>query len=198
MTIGMTGAHYKEKYPVSREAHEEIRRVYLKPPASNQIRDLAKRLRLPRWKVTRYAIRQGWIAKQRKEPAWTEAETKMLQNFARYSPEVAARKMRERGYQRTTTACVLKMKRMRMRQNLKGQSANSLAQCLGEDPHFVTKAIKRGDLVAQRRGTARTEKQGGDMYYIKDKDVRKFILDNVAIIDLRKVDKYWFVDLLAG
>jgi len=198
MTIGMSGYKFKEKWPVSEEAHEEIRRVYQQRPRSNQIRDLARRLRLPRWKVTRYAISQGWVAKQKKEPPWTEKEMNALRSLARYAPETVARKMRARGYKRTVTACVLKMRRMRMSQNLNGQSARSLAECLGEDTHFVVKAIKRGDLTAARRGTARTEKQGGDMYYIKDQYVRKFIVENVAVIDLRKVDKYWFVDLLAG
>ena len=198
MTVGMVGYKFPEKYPVSNEAHEEIKRVYRQPPRSNQIRDLARRLRLPRWKVTRYAIRQGWIAKTRKEPPWTEKETATLQKLARYAPEVVARKMQKRGYKRTVTACVLKMKRMHMSMNLNGQSARALARCLGVDDHYVTRAIKRGDLAAEPRGTARTGKQGGDMHYIKDKDVRKFIIENVAIIDLRKVDKYWFVDLLAG
>ena len=196
--ISMAGQKFKEKYPVSEEAHEAIKRVYHQKPVSNQVNDLAKRLKLPRWKVTKHAVAQGWIAKQRKEPDWTEKETAALQNFARYTPHVAARKMRELGYNRTVTACVIKKKRMCMAQNLKGQSANAVSQCLGEDVHFVTKAIKRGDLVAKHRGTARTDRQGGDMYYIRDKDLRRFIIENVALIDLRKVDKYWFVDLLAG
>lgn len=40
--------------------------------------------------------------------------------------------------------------------------------------------------------------QGGDIYFIRDKWVRDFILAYIAEIDIRKVDKYWFVDLLAG
>ena len=195
--IGMRGYQFKEKYPVSEYAHDEIRRVYHREPVPGQVKDLAKRLRLPRWKITKYAIRNGWIAKQKKEPMWSDEELAALQKFARYTPEVCSRKMKERGFHRSATACLVKSKRLYMTQNLNGQSANSLAQCLGEDVHFVTRAIKRGDLRAKRRGTARTERQGGDMWYILDKDVKDFIVDNVNAIDLRKVDKHWVVDLLA-
>ena len=44
----------------------------------------------------------------------------------------------------------------------------------------------------------RTPQQGGNAWLIKDKDVRDFIVNNVNLIDLRKVDKYWFVGLLTG
>jgi hypothetical protein len=27
--------------------------------------------------------------------------------------------------------------------------------------------------------------------------IRQFIVENIALIDIRKVDKFWFVDLLA-
>ena len=54
------------------------------------------------------------IAKQGKNRRWTEKETETLQRFARYTPEVVARKMRERGYNRTVTACSIKMKKMYM------------------------------------------------------------------------------------
>jgi hypothetical protein len=47
---------------------------------------------------------------------------------------------------------------MRYLQNLKGQSARSLALCLGEDDHFVTNAIRKGLLKAEKRGTKRTER----------------------------------------
>ncbi len=195
---GMRGRKTKSKYPVTPEMHEEIRRIYQREPVSNQINDLAKRLRIPRWKITRYASHQGWIAKQKKQAPWTEAETEQLQRLARYAPEVVSRKMKAAGYHRSTTACVLKMRRLHMSQNLHGQSACSLAMCLGEDVKFVTRAIKSGALRAKKRGTARTEQQGGDMYYILDKDTKNFIVENVAIIDFRKVDKYWLVDLLAA
>lgn len=87
---------------------------------------------------------------------------------------------------------------MRFLKNLNGQSATHLAMCLGEDTHFVQRAINRGLIKTNRRIQNRTPQQGGNAYLIKDKDAREFIVENVNMIDLRKVDKYWFVDLLTG
>lgn len=196
---GMIGQPCKKgKYVITPEMHARIEKVYKRDTGNGQVAALARALNLPRWRVTRYAIRQGWVAKQKKEPCWTEEETEKLQKLARYTPEVIQRKMREAGYNRSVTAIVLKMKRMRMRQNLNGQSARSLAECLGVDVHFVTRAIRLGKLKATRRGTARTRAQGGDHWYILDQHIHEYIMNYLNEIDIRKVDKYWFVDIVAG
>ena len=56
------------------------------------------------------------------------------------------------------------MKRLRIKQNLDGYSANALALAFGVDSHKVTHWIQRNMLRATRRGTERTERQGGDTY----------------------------------
>ena len=53
-----------------------------------------------------------------------------------------------------------------------------------------------GWLKASQRDTSRTPRQG-EIFYIKDQWIREFIIESVSIIDFRKVDKYWFVDILA-
>lgn len=186
------------RYPITQEIHDRIVRVYQRDTGNGQVRALAKTIGYPRWKITRYAIQCGLIAKQRKEPDWSEQEIKILEHSSRYCPEVIQRKLRAKGFNRTVTAIVLKRKRMRFLRNLDGQSAQSLALCLGVDVHFVTRAIKAGRLRAERRGTLRTEIQGGDFYYIKNKDIRRYIISWLGEIDIRKVDKYWFVNLLAS
>ena len=87
---------------------------------------------------------------------------------------------------------------MRFLKNLDGMSAHDLAYCLGVDEHFITRAIKGSRLKAEPRGTARTEAQGGDSYYIQRKDIRTYVTNWLNEIDIRKVDKYWFVDLLTS
>uniref|UniRef100_A0A6H2A099 Putative DNA binding, helix-turn-helix domain containing protein n=1 Tax=viral metagenome TaxID=1070528 RepID=A0A6H2A099_9ZZZZ len=197
--IGMVGQPCKRaRYVITPEMHERIEKVYKRDTGNGQVAALAKALGLPRWKVTRYAISQGWIAKQKKEPYWTEEETDLLQKLARYSPRVIRHKMIYRGYIRTETAIVLKMKRMSMRQNLEGHSARDVARCLGVDDHFVTRAIKAGHLKATRRGLARTDRQGGDHWYIRDKAIKDYILSCLHEIDIRKVNKYWFVDMVSN
>jgi hypothetical protein len=184
------------KFPITPEIHAAIERVYLRDSGNGQVRALAIRLNYPRWKISRYAIRMGWVPKQKKEPDWTEREIKILERSARYCPEVIQKKLKQYGFQRSATAIVLKRKRLRLLQNLDGMSATSLANCLGVDVHFVLRAIYGGRLKAQKRGTRRTKEQGGDIWHIKEKDILKYILSWLNEIDIRKVSKWWFVDLL--
>jgi len=191
----MAGAY---KYPVSPEQHEEIRCVYQCATGDNQVNDLAARLDLPRWKITRYAIENGWIAKQKKEPIWGPEELRLLKAFARYTPPVIRRKLMEQGYTRSAQGIVLKRKRMGMLKDLGGMSATRLAACLGVDRHFVMRAISEKSLRAEKRETRRTPQQGGDSWFIRDADIGTYIIANLHEIDIRKVDKYWFVRTLTG
>jgi hypothetical protein len=183
-------------WPITQEIHEAIIRVYRNITGRGEVKALAKRLNYPRWKITRYAIQIGLIAKQKKEPNWTEKEIRILYKNAHHHPENIQKKLKKAGFNRSTTGIVLKRKRMRFTKNLEGMSATSLALCLGIDSHFVTKAIAAGKLKATKRGSKRTEKQGGDIYFIKDRDIQQYILTWLNEIDIRKVDKYWFCDIL--
>lgn len=133
-----------------------------------------------------------------KEPDWTAKELEILEKSAHLSPDRIQIHLRRLGFRRTRTAIVLKRQRMRYTKNKQGQSAWQVSQCFGVDVHTILSWIQKGRLRAIRRGTARTERQGGDIWFIKDRWIRDFILTNLCEIDLRKVDKYWFVDLVAG
>ena len=198
-----TGREYKHKLPpgaddLIRKAYQEKVGMESCTKGNHPVRDLAKKLGVPRWKITRQACCLGLIAKKKKEPDWTAPELKLLESQARFTPENISRKFKALGYSRSITAIVLKRTRMRFLQNLNGQSANSLSLCFGVDVKAITRWIKKGYLKAERRGTSRVSSQGGDMYYIKDAWVKSFIVNFVDEIDLRKIDKHWLVDLLAG
>ncbi|MFW6148141.1 MAG: hypothetical protein ACOC6B_07110 [Thermodesulfobacteriota bacterium] len=196
---GMAGVAVKPiKWIITPEIHELIKQVYKTSSGNGEVKALAKRLRYPRWKISRYALSQGWVARQKKEKEWCEEELAVLERNAHLSlPRIQAR-LKAHGYHRTEQGISLKRKRMRLLTSLDGQSATSLAECLGVDTHVITKAIHSGRLKAKKRETARTKKQGGDIYFIRDKHVRDYIIDNLHEIDIRKVDKWWFVDILAG
>lgn len=186
------------KWVITPEKHELIRRTYQGDTGNGQIRDLAKRLGLPRWKVTHYAINQGFTAKMCKAPDWTEKEIHILERHAHKTPDVIARHLKANGFSRSAGGCLLKRKRMRFLQNLNGYSATKLAECFGIDPKSLTRAIVLGKLPAEKRGTDRTPQQGGDMWWIKEGDIRHYILNYLPEIDFRKVDKYWLVDVLVN
>ena len=75
------------KWPITPEIHELTKRVYQRDTGNGQVAALAKRIGYPRWKITRYAIRQGWIATGPKAPDWTGKELWILYNNAHLSPE---------------------------------------------------------------------------------------------------------------
>jgi hypothetical protein len=186
------------RYPITPEIHEKVVRLYQRDTGNGQVRALAMSIGYPRWKISRYAVQAGLVPKQKKEPDWSEREIHILELNAHRAPETIQRRLKTAGFIRSVTGIVLKRKRMRFIGNLEGMSSRQLALCLGVDDHFVTRAIKARRLIAERRGTVRTENQGGDIWYIKPKDIREYILSWLNEIDIRKVDKYWFCHLLAG
>jgi hypothetical protein len=197
--IGCTGKGIKPiKWIITPELHDRIKKVYQRDTGNGQVAALAKSAGIPRWKITRYAMTQGWIAKQKKGPNWCDEEDTVLEKYGHLAPESIQRKLRKSGFSRSISAIVNRRKKLRIPKNLQGYSANQLAECLGIDQHFVKHAIDQGRLKAKRRGTKRTVQQGGDMYFIREKWIRDYIRDNIHEIDLRKVDKYWFVDILTS
>lgn len=188
------------KWPAITPAmHKKIKLLYRNKVCCNgDVKRFAERHGLPRWKITRYAQHMGWSAKQKKADKWTDRELRILRQSAHHCPEIIQKRLKNIGFKRTLHSIVLKRKRMRFLQNLNGQTAHSLAMCLGEDVHFVLRAIRTGLLKASKRIQNRTPQQGGNMWLIKDKDIREFIIENVNMIDLRKVDKFWFVGILTG
>jgi len=180
------------KYVITPEIHNAIFQLYTNPEPD--FKGFCKRYAIPQWRVSKYAINQGWIKKARPFANWSEPELRILERNAHFSPKTIKNKLKAAGYTRSEHSIVVKRKRMRFLQNLGGQSANSLAQCLGIGVHSVLYHIKNGNLKAERRD----ENKETPTYYIKDKDVKKFIVSHVDTIDFRKVDKYWLVDLLTA
>jgi hypothetical protein len=194
-----TKVQSRRKYVFTDQIDHLIREVYLSPPKAKtrpSIRLLAKKVGMPHWALKKRARELGLA--RTKELPWHEAELGILARYAWMSDERIRLKLKAAGYPRTVTGIHLKLKRMRFKHDGSFYSAYSLAQALGIDPHAVTRWIKSGHLKAKRRGTARTERQNGDIYLIHEKDVRRFILEHPTEIDLRKVDQLWFLDVLTN
>jgi hypothetical protein len=168
-----------------------------------EIKALSQTLGWPKHIVYRLALAIGCIQATKKEPPWSEAETELLERNAHKCAHVIAKIMRKAGYRRTPTAISIRLKRsgFSRRDELIAAgiyTARALGQCLGIDSHTITRWIDKGWLAAKRAGTSRTDAQGGDHWHIKEADVRDFIIDYTAHVDIRKVDKFWLVDLLSG
>ncbi len=181
------------------ELDARIREEYPKiGPHRGATKELAARLGVPRWWLSKRATQLGLTTLRRKEPPWTATEDELLARVPLYDPHRAAVVFREHGFKRTPTAIVIRAKRVGLsRRRTDVFSASAAARVLGIDSKTMTTYILGGLLQACRRGTNRLPQQGGDTWSVERAELRRFIIDNIAIIDIRKVDKVAFVDLLA-
>ena len=190
--------HRKRKYVFTDQIDQGIRAIYLNHPDAKSrpgIRLLAQKVGMPHWALKKRARELG-LARTKEQP-WSEPELEILARYAWMSDERIRLKLKAAGHERTVTGIHLKLKRMRFKHDPNLYSANGLAQALGIDSHAVTRWIKNGHLKAQLRGTARGKQQNGDVYLIRENDVRRFILKHPTDIDLRKVDQLWFLDVIS-
>ena len=192
-------AHGRRKYLFTDQIDQLIREIYLSHPGAKTrpgIRVLAKKVGMPHWALKKRARELGLA--RTKELPWSEPELEILARYAWMSDERIRLKLKAAGYSRTVTGIHLKLRRMQFKHDPSFYSANGLAQALGIDSHTVSRWIRRGPLNAQLRGTERGEQQNGDIYLIRERDVRRFILEYPTEIDLRKVDQLWFLDLITN
>lgn len=203
--LGLRGVHYvpsgrgARRYRLEPWIDAEIRRVYLERPSRDAIRTLAARVCRPRWWVIKRAIALGLTVPRFKEPAWSAKEIELLRALAHHLPEVIARKFRKAGYRRSPSAIVVQRKRLQL--DLRDPdhfTGRQLAALMGVDEITVRRWIRHEGLPADRRGTKRVAAQGGDMYWISRRDLRGWIARHAQLIDLRKVDRFWFIDLAFG
>jgi hypothetical protein len=181
-------------WPFTPEMDAQIREVYRTGTGKNEVRELAAAFSYPRWAVSKRAQIISAYDPRIKESNWTKAELALLKANAHKCPDRIRLAMKEAGFSRSTTAILLKRRRQGMLQDLAGYSAHALSNLFGVDAHCITGWIDSGWLRAEKRGTARTAVQGGDMWYILKPDVQRFILSNFGLIDIRKVDKFWLLD----
>jgi hypothetical protein len=187
------------KYVFTSEIDQLIREVYLRNPEAKTrpgIRLLARKVGIPHWTLKKRARELGLT--RTKEKPWSEPELEVLARYAWMSDERIRLKLKAVGYSRTVTGIHLKLRRMKFKHDPSFYSANGLAEALGIDSHVVSRWIRCGRLKAKLRGTARGERQNGDIYLIRERDVRRFILEHPTEIDLRKVDQLWFLDLITN
>jgi hypothetical protein len=173
-------------------------RAYTRRGGRRAIVDCVKKLGVAAWKVHRRAQFLG-LARASEQP-WSEAEVEILRENRFYSNKEIQRRMRVAGFTRSEMGILLKRKRLNLttRNHEDGYTANALAGLLNVDAHGVTRWIHKGILRADMRETTRTDKQHGDGYWIRAREVRAFVFRFPEEIDLRKVDPVWFIALLRG
>lgn len=186
------------RYVVAERWLPVIRDLYAKGVGQGEVSALAAKIGVPRTKITNIARENGWI--QRKRSAdykyyWSEEELAIVAALPDHSAQAVHKRLKKAGFVRSVSAVEVKRTELRVVQNRKSMSAYELALCLGLHHKTVTRMIHLGRLSAKRRpgyfGPTAS-------YMLRPRDVRNFILENLPEIDLSKVDRYWFVDLLVN
>lgn len=199
-TNGMTTE--RRQHIASPELDQKIRDEWEKLDGKKRgaVNDLADRLDVPRWWLTKRMITLGLTTRHKKEPPWTPAEDELMKTAPLHQPERAAKMFREHGFIRSPTAIVVRAKRLNLSRRAAREelSARGAAKILGVDDKTITRLVLAGDLPAMKRDDKRRIQQGGSSWDIKPADLRKWILDNIDAVDLRKVDKVSFIMLIAG
>jgi len=167
---------------------------------TNKILRLIGLEKYPRWYIKRKANEMG-LSQCKKNPDWSEREIEFLHDkYPRKGWTAFIRGLQRinGGIYRSATAIQLKAKREHINKRSDGFTMRMTEELLGKDHHRIQAWIERGWLISNRKGTRRTEAQGGDMHHIEAKDLRAFVIAHPDEIDLRKVEPFNFIQLVAG
>lgn len=183
------------KYSFTPEMDQELLYTYsINTDSKPRLINLAGKFNMPRWAIYQRALKIGAVTSSHQKKPWTDEEIKILEKNARYAPLTIKKKLEKSGFKRSIASIVLKRKRMRFLSNLEGMSACLCAEFLGADLHWVLNYIRQGLLKAE---IIRCDREGKVNYFIREKELKKFIVNNPDLIDLRKVEKYYFIELVA-
>jgi hypothetical protein len=186
----------RRKYTSNEQIDAFIRRAYVEARDQGDIKRACAQIMRPRWWVAKRALQLGCVVPRYKEPPWTSAELEIVTANAHLSLERLRNRLRLAGFRRTESAILGKMKRLGTDRTEPGRyKCSALAPLFGVNRATVTGWIDKGWLKA--RGRYSRERHEGEAWWIAEADVRRFVIENAAAVDLRKVDKFWFVDLLA-
>lgn len=176
-----------------------VRRVYQQNPRRGAVQEAATSLGVPREVVRARAVALGVSIPRLKEPNWSPAEDELLEEHAAKTPVVISKLFRKAGFARTASSISWRRRAKQLdRWDPENLTTAQLAEVMGVAQGAVRKWIERHGLKATPRGTARTESQGGDSHTISTKAFRRWISENRQFVDLRKVDRHWFLELTLG
>lgn len=129
----------------------------------------------------------SFVARRR----WSQKEDDLLARFGYQSPKVLQRfLMEELGSRRTLNAVRRRIYEMRIHSNLDGLKIDEMPAAFGVDVKTVRRWLESGAIRAVRR-------KGLDWFFPR-REIRRFVLHYLEDIDLGKVEKVWFVDLLVN
>lgn len=199
---GTPASGARKRHVFTPDIDEAIREGYQQLNASDKgaVAALAERIGIERWVLTKRATVLGLTVTHRKEPPWTAAEDALMARVPLHKPDKCAKIFNENGFLRSATAIIVRAKRLGISRRAAREelSATRAAAILGVDGKWVTGRILDGSLPAIKREDLRRAQQGGSAWDIRPDDLRRYVLDHMEQVDLRKVDKVPFLMLIAN
>jgi len=196
------GGGEKVRIPVPPGLDDEMRTAWplMSGDKKGEVNAFADARGLPRWWITKRAVKLGLTMPHKKEPPWTAAEIALLRRAPVHDLDAAAAMFRAHGFSRSPTAINIRCKRedISRRAARPTLSATRAAKILGVDSKGVTAEIFRGDLKATKRADRRLPQQGGSSWDIRREDLKAYVIEHLDRIDFRKVDKFELVHLLTA
>jgi len=201
--LGLSAPHVnnlrkkRREYPA--DIDDQIREAWPTLQGKGATNAWADKIGIPRWWLTKRATKLGLTKAWKKEPPWTQAEIDLMKDAPLHDPVKCSRIFREHGFARSPTAIVVKAKRLDLSRRYRETfSATAASKILGIDAKSFTRMILTGELHAEKRETLRVAQQGGDPWSIPRAVLRAFVIEHLERVDIRKVDKFAFVDLLVN
>lgn len=191
----------KPSYPPTPALDQAIRDLYRDGPTNEGLKSLCRLTGRPRrWFTDRAAV-LGLVTPRFKEERWSAAELAILDEKAHLHPGSIRAALRKAGFARSIAGILMQLKRRGwQRGKADGHySQTMLAECFGVSRDTLQRWAERHGLrVDRERGLYSGKTHDGAEWSVRERHLRAFVIANIALIDIRKVDKFWLVDLLTS
>jgi hypothetical protein len=127
---------------------------------------------------------------------WTMDELKVLEKFADRPAFFICKELEKLGYKRTSDSIREARRRYSIRSSRNYLTTGDVAYGFGVTIKTVLSWHKSGWLKSTSLGTKRGDRQKEDLFYFKEVQVYNFIKKYNYLIDLSKVVKEWFFDII--
>lgn len=183
------GGGVQQKYVLDERGRHLLLELY--DGTSERITELERLLRVPRWKVRRWASDLNLVRRQRHRE-WTHEELAYLEKHLHHHSLSHIAKHLDR----TTVAIRVKAKRLGVNKcGQEGYTMRGVCEALGCDHHKVERWIKAGWIEGTRR---KTERSQADVWLFTDEQIRKLLLLHPLEVDPRRFDWLFVHSLLTG
>jgi len=194
------------KYKFTDEIDARICEMYSHPNAKLNknfqggipgVKAYAAEIGWPHWVICKRAVELG--VSRIKEKPWNQEELNTLDELAHYCPHVIAQKFKEHGFRRTAASVGVMRNKRWAHKGAPWYSGHALATLMGVDAHQVDRVWVPLGLTFTLKGTERgkrNKKQGGDTRLFYRDEIRRFLIEHPEEIDLLKVDKMWFLEIV--